>query len=128
MFEPPVKALDTIGCGDDILSQGTKVTRLDIGTRSGCLASADVTYLKRYTCHAYAVVIPQNLTEHALGTKLASYGVSVVRPIKVVGMKRNTGNTHMTDVTFEDGTVMTAKYVVGADGARSVVSPVFQIR
>ncbi|KAH0826179.1 hypothetical protein J3R83DRAFT_5611 [Lanmaoa asiatica] len=116
-----LEALDTIGCGDGIISQGTKTTKLEIGTRSGVLANPDVAYLKRYTRHAYAVVIPQNLTEHVLGTKLASLGVSVHRPLKVVGMKRNTENTQLTDVAFEDGRVITAKYVVGADGARSVV-------
>ena len=120
--EPFVKALDTIGCGDDIISQGTKLAGAEIGTRSGALASPDMAYLKRYTRHPYAVVIPQNLTEHVLGTKLASFGVSVHRPLKVVGMKRNAENTQLTDVAFEDGRVVTAKYVVGADGARSVVS------
>ena len=117
-----LKALDTIGCGDDIVSQGTKATKVEIGTRSGVLANPDVAYLKRYTRHPYTVVIPQNLTEHVLGTKLASFGVSVHRPLKVVGMKRNTENAQLTDVAFEDGRVITAKYVVGADGARSVVS------
>ncbi|KAF8547727.1 hypothetical protein OG21DRAFT_1449962, partial [Imleria badia] len=116
-----LEALDTIGCGDDIISQGTKVTNVEIGTRSGGLASPDIAYLKQYTRHPYAIVIPQNLTENALGTKLASFGVPVHRPLKVVGMKRNTENAQLTDVTFEDGRVVTAKYVVGADGARSVV-------
>ena len=104
------------------------MTNADIGTRSGVLASPDIAYLKQYTRHPYAVVIPQNLTEHALGTKLASFGVSVHRPLKVVGMKRNAENGQLTDVAFEDGRVITAKYVVGADGARSVVSPLFLIQ
>ncbi|KAF8125787.1 hypothetical protein EV363DRAFT_1269445 [Boletus edulis] len=116
-----LEALDTIGCGDDIISQGTKATKPQVGTRSGSLAGPNMAYLKRYTRHPYALVIPQNLTEHVLGTKLASFGVSVHRPLKVVGMKRNTENTQLTDVTFEDGRVVTTKYVVGADGARSVV-------
>ena len=104
------------------------MTNADIGTRSGVLASPDISHLKQYTRHPYAIIIPQNLTEHVLGTKLASFGVSVHRPIKMVGMKRNTKNARLTDVAFEDGQVITAKYVVGADGARSVVSPPFLIR
>ncbi|KAF9240226.1 FAD/NAD(P)-binding domain-containing protein [Melanogaster broomeanus] len=99
-----LEALDTIGCGDDIVSQGTK--------RWG---------LKRYTRHPYVLVVPQNLTEHVLGKKLAGSGVTVHRPVKVVGLKRNEANSQLSDVTFEDGKVITAKYVIGADGARSVV-------
>ena len=104
------------------MSQGIKAQRAQIGTRSGVLACADLASLKRYTSRPYAVVIPQSLTEHVLGTKLASLGVSVHRPLRVVGLTRNTKNTQLTDVAFEDGRVITAKYVVGADGARSVVS------
>lgn len=120
-----VKALDTIGCGDDIVSQGTKAMKMEIGTRSGGLAKPDITYLQRYTRHPYAVIIPQNLTEHVLVSKLASLGVSVHRPLRVISMKRNAENAQLTDVAFEDGRVITAKYVIGADGARSVVSCFF---
>ncbi|KAG8214357.1 hypothetical protein J3R82DRAFT_9346 [Butyriboletus roseoflavus] len=116
-----LETLDTIGCGDDIVSQGIKTQKPQVGTRSGVLACADLAFLKRYTRHPYALIIPQNLTEHVLGTKLASLGVSVHRPLRVVGMKRNMENAQLTDVAFEDGSVITAKYVVGADGARSVV-------
>ncbi|KAF9240227.1 FAD/NAD(P)-binding domain-containing protein [Melanogaster broomeanus] len=97
-----LEALDTIGCGDDIVSQGTKVTRIAIGTRSEDLVKPSVEGLKRYTRHPYVLVVPQNLTEHVLGEKLATSGVTVHRPLKVAK-------------------VITAKYVVGADGARSVV-------
>lgn len=100
-----------------------KTTKLEISTRASALVYPDISTLKRYTRYPYAVVIPQNLTEHVLVTKLASFGVSVQRPLKVVGMNRNTENALLTDVVFEDGRVISAKYVIGADGARSVVSP-----
>jgi 2-polyprenyl-6-methoxyphenol hydroxylase-like FAD-dependent oxidoreductase len=40
----------------------------------------------------------------------------------VVGLASNAENPQYGNVTFEDGKVITAKYVIGADGARSAVS------
>lgn len=54
--------------------------------------------------------------------ELQSVGVQVQRPHKVVEMKRNEKDPRITDVSFEDGQVVRARYIVGADGARSVVS------
>ena len=100
-----------------------KTTGLQIGTRSSALIHSYTSTLKRYTRYPYVVIIPQNLTEHVLVTKLASFGVSVQRPLRVIGMNRNAENALLTDVMFEDGRVISAKYVIGADGVRSVVSP-----
>jgi 2-polyprenyl-6-methoxyphenol hydroxylase-like FAD-dependent oxidoreductase len=118
-----MQALDTIDCGDDLVSQGTKSSRFAIGSRSEALFKLYMGGLGSYTRHPYALVVPQNITEHVLGAKLAGLGVIVHRPLKVVGLKRNEENSHLSDVTFEDGRVISAKYVVGADGARSVVRP-----
>ncbi|KAG8214361.1 hypothetical protein J3R82DRAFT_9350 [Butyriboletus roseoflavus] len=114
-------ALDTIGCVDDIVSQGIKNTSFSVGSRSTKLIAADLKSLKSHTQHPYVLVISQNVTERALEKKLASSGVIVHRPLKVVGLRRNADNPRLSDVTFEDGRVIMAKYVIGADGARSSV-------
>jgi 2-polyprenyl-6-methoxyphenol hydroxylase-like FAD-dependent oxidoreductase len=61
------------------------------------------------------------VTELVLGQKLQSLGVRVQRPYRVVGMKENKNDPRIADVTFEDGQVIRARYVIGADGARSLV-------
>jgi 2-polyprenyl-6-methoxyphenol hydroxylase-like FAD-dependent oxidoreductase len=61
------------------------------------------------------------VTELVLGQKLQSLGVRVQRPHRVVGMKENENDPRIADVTFEDGQVIRARYVIGADGARSLV-------
>ena len=96
---------------------------LNIGTRSTKLISPRFDSLKSYTRHPYSLAITQNVTEHVLEKKLASFGVIVHRPLKVVGLTRNAANPQLSDVTFEDGRVITTEYVIGADGARSVVRP-----
>ena len=105
------------------MSKGTKSTAFSVGTRSARLMSPHIDSLKSYTRHPYVLVVPQSITERTLGTKLASFGVTVHRPLKVVGLKRNAENPQFSDVTFEGGNVITTKYVIGADGARSVASP-----
>jgi 2-polyprenyl-6-methoxyphenol hydroxylase-like FAD-dependent oxidoreductase len=61
------------------------------------------------------------VTELVLVQKLQSLGIEVQRPHKVVGMKQNKKNPRITDVSFEDGQVILARYIIGADGARSIV-------
>jgi len=63
------------------------------------------------------------VTELVLGQKLQSLGVQVERPHRVVGMKQNENDSRITDVSFEDGQVIRARYIIGADGARSIVRP-----
>jgi 2-polyprenyl-6-methoxyphenol hydroxylase-like FAD-dependent oxidoreductase len=115
------QALDTIGCGEEIVAKGTKRRTINIGNRSSHLVSADFSSLDKYTRHPYVLVIPQNVAEFILGEKVKGYGVTVHRPCKVTSLKRNETDDQLTDVTFENGHIITAKYVVGADGARSVV-------
>lgn len=117
--------MDTIGCGDDIVSQGIKCTSFNIETRSTTLISPRIESLTSYTRHPYVLVITQNLTERTLEKKLASFGVAVHRSLKVVGLSRNGEDPQLSNVTFEDGRVITTKYVIGADGARSVVRPFY---
>ena len=116
-----LQALDTIGCGDEITSKGAKLPCITQSTRTTTLTQVPFECLKQYTKHTYGLIIPQLLTEHALGQKLASFGVKVHRPYRVVGMKPNSDDVKLADVTFEDGQVITAKYIIAADGAHSTV-------
>lgn len=116
-----LEALDTIDCGEEIVAKGTKTRIVKFGNRSSPLVTTDLTSLDKHTRHPYALIIPQNLTEHILGEKFKAYGGIVHRPCKVASLRRNENDDRLTDVTFEDGKIITAKYVVGADGARSVV-------
>jgi len=97
------------------------VSTIRVGTRTDVLMMPQFDHLKPYTRHPYGLILPQAFTEHILGEKLASSGVTVHRPCRVVGMKANSDDVKLADVTFEDGQVITAKYIVAADGAHSTV-------
>ncbi|KAG9316021.1 hypothetical protein JVU11DRAFT_3683 [Chiua virens] len=116
-----LEALDTIGCVDDLISHGIKGTPLVLGSRSRRLLRPDFDWLRSYTRHPYTLGITQNVTEHVLVKKLASHGVIVHRPLKLIGIKRNADNPRLSDAMLEDGRVITTKYVIGADGAHSTV-------
>ncbi|KAG6333152.1 hypothetical protein ID866_5934 [Astraeus odoratus] len=121
-------ALDTVGCGDELVSNGTKLSQATLGSRTSAHVGAQFDYLEPYTRHPYALIIPQTFTEHILEKKLASLRVTVHRPYRVVGMKPSAKDANLAEVTFDGGHVMTARYIIGADGACSVIRSIAGIR
>lgn len=91
-------------------------------TRVSELVRIQFDALSPYTRHPYALVIPQTFTEGVLGEKLASVGVTVYRPLKVVDVKVNADDGNLADVVFDDGQVITTRYIIAADGAHSTVN------
>ncbi|KAG2076301.1 FAD/NAD(P)-binding domain-containing protein [Suillus decipiens] len=108
-----VEALASIDAADGLLSQAIKGKSMRITSRSSEIFDAKFFPLKKHSAHPYALYIPQIVTELVLEQKLQSLGV--------VGMKQSEKNSRITDVAFEDGQVIRARYIIGADGARSIV-------
>lgn len=67
------------------------------------------------------IAIPQHITEQIIGETVADRGISVFRPHKVVDLKPNASDPKFTDVTFDNGHILRARCVVGADGSHSIV-------
>ncbi|KAG1887608.1 hypothetical protein F4604DRAFT_1173801 [Suillus subluteus] len=116
-----VEALASIDAADGLLSRAIKGKSVRITSRSSQIFEVKFDPLKKHSVHPYALYIPQNVTELVLGQKLQSLGVQVHRPHRVVGMKQNEKDSRITDVSFEDGQVIRARYIIGADGARSII-------
>ena len=119
-----VQALETIDCAERVVKEGTRVkwTTIWPGRGEGPINIASFSPLSKYTKYNYVLGIAQHVAEKVIGTVLEEQGIKVYRPHKVTDMKPNVEDPRFTDVTFDDGHVLRARAVVGADGSRSTVS------
>ncbi|KAI0341695.1 FAD/NAD(P)-binding domain-containing protein [Trametopsis cervina] len=120
-------ALDEIGCADAIVAEGIKTSggKLWDGHRLHRAAYFDV--LAPYTRFAFTLLVPQQVTERVLRKYAEDRQILVHRPCRVINMQVNQDNPEVTNVIFEDGHVLQAKYVVGADGTRSTIRQIVGI-
>ncbi|KAG6849580.1 hypothetical protein H0H93_007283 [Arthromyces matolae] len=114
-----LEALDSIGCADILVSAGIKGTGMQVSDRTSPFMKAEFSSLTSYTKYPFVLIVSQNTTERLLEAHLKELGVDVRRPEKAIGLKSN-GSAGLV-VTFESGMTVTAQYVLGADGARSVI-------
>ncbi|KAJ7628812.1 hypothetical protein FB45DRAFT_44784 [Roridomyces roridus] len=116
-----LEALDTVGCMDKLLKIGDQNNHFGVRDESSYLFSADFSLLAPYTKFPFGLVLPQTSTEGAMLEAMKERGIHVLRPYKAVSLKPSAENEGVIDVEFESGEVVQAKYVIGADGAHSVV-------
>ncbi|KAG6866908.1 hypothetical protein C0991_003823 [Blastosporella zonata] len=114
-----LEALDSIGCAEALIALGIKGTGMQVSDRSTPFMRTEFASLSSYTKFPFVLLISQSTTEQVLEAHLKELGISVTRPEKAIGLKSNDDGD--LDVTFESGKVITAQYVLGADGARSVI-------
>ena len=100
---------------------------MNIRTRTATVFQLDFERLTKYTKFPYGLVIPQSMTERVLEDRLVSLGGRVYRPHTVVGMSTDRDDNSLVAVSFQDGQTIKAKYVVGADGARSTVRSLYSL-
>ncbi|KAJ7653036.1 hypothetical protein B0H17DRAFT_397429 [Mycena rosella] len=116
-----LEALDTIGCLEKLMALGEKAERISIHDGSSYVLSADFALLSSYTKFPFGLLLPQSSTEAVMLKTLDQLGIKVLRPFKVVSLASSQNKDHHIDVRFESGEIVQAKYVIGADGAHSVV-------
>lgn len=121
-YHIPQQALDLIGCADAMVERGIKVTTMNYYDRSfNLLVGVDFNGIIGKTSFPFVLLLPQHITEDILIQKLANVGVPIFRPHKAVGMRKNSKDSQLVDVSFDNGQSITAQYVVGADGSKSAV-------
>ncbi|KIP09123.1 hypothetical protein PHLGIDRAFT_116686 [Phlebiopsis gigantea 11061_1 CR5-6] len=117
------EALDRVapGCADQIVARGNKSSAGRVWDGYNFIKFANFDVLKGHTKYPFILFTPQTVVERILGDRAQEEGIQVCRPHKVVNLAPNADDSNITDVFFEDGRVVQARCVVGADGTKSIV-------
>lgn len=122
-FHPPtLDILDQLGIGEEFLRMGLKAPTLQYRERSGCIAEFDFSLLRDATKHPYRLQCEQFKLNHLLMRNLRSMPagricfrhkvMSVTQTKDTVSVQLEACGTHKA---------FTGRYLVAADGARSIV-------
>ncbi|WP_433499271.1 FAD-dependent oxidoreductase [Sphaerimonospora sp. CA-214678] len=111
-----LEVLEPLGVSERLVAQGLHAPRFTIRDRNGILVSVRFDTLP--TPYPYSLMISQAATERELLRRLVELGGHVARPSTLVKLDQDgDGVTAM----FDDGSEISAKYLVGADGMHSTV-------
>jgi 2-polyprenyl-6-methoxyphenol hydroxylase-like FAD-dependent oxidoreductase len=99
-----------------LVKEGVQAPRFTIRDGSRTLIPVDFSALP--TDYAYSLMVPQATTERLLLDRLTELGGTVIRPKRLASVRQDADGV---TATFDDGDVIRARYVVGADGIHSTV-------
>jgi 2-polyprenyl-6-methoxyphenol hydroxylase-like FAD-dependent oxidoreductase len=111
-----LEVLEDLDLARRLVKEGVEAPRFTIRDRGRTLIPIDFSELP--TEYPYSLMVPQSTTERLLLARLEELGGSVQRPRSVTAIAQDPDGV---TATFEDGDVVRARYVVGADGIRSIV-------
>ncbi|PCH38234.1 FAD/NAD(P)-binding domain-containing protein [Wolfiporia cocos MD-104 SS10] len=116
-----LEALDKIECARPLVQAGINATTIGYWDAGSFVQTGSFDKLASYTSFPMILLISQSVTERVLEEQLKHAGVTVIRPCTTTDMKANEHDSHISGVYFENGQIVHARCVIGADGARSTV-------
>jgi 2-polyprenyl-6-methoxyphenol hydroxylase-like FAD-dependent oxidoreductase len=111
-----LEVLDELDVSRRLVKEGVQAPRFTIRDGRRTLIPVDFSVLP--TDYPYSLMVPQATTERLLLDRLTELGGSVIRPKALASVAQDADGV---TATFEDGDVIRARYVVGADGIHSTV-------
>jgi len=111
-----LEVLEDLDVARRLVKEGIQAPRFSIRDRARTLIPIDFSELP--TDYPYSLMVPQATTERLLLDRLTELGGTVIRPKTLTAVMQDADGV---TATFDDGDVIRARYVVGADGIHSTV-------
>jgi 2-polyprenyl-6-methoxyphenol hydroxylase-like FAD-dependent oxidoreductase len=111
-----LEVLEGLDVARRLVKEGIEAPRFSI--RDGARTLIPIDFGSLPTEYPYSLMVPQSTTERVLLDRLVELGGSVVRPKVLTTIDQDAEGV---TATFDDGGVIRARYVVGADGLHSTV-------
>lgn len=117
-----LEVLASLGLDGELFKHGVVTTEIELfvsGSRIGTV-NYDAAHAPD-TPYQFILMIPQSATEQVLLDALATVGLQVERGIEVTGFEQETSGVRIDAQRAGQPMTFAADYVIGADGAHSVV-------
>lgn len=111
-----LEVLEDLDVSRRLVKQGVHAPRFSIRDRARTLIPIDFSVLP--SAYPYTLLVPQSTTEQVLLDRLVELGGTVIRPKTLTSVTQDADGV---TTVFDDGDVLRARYVVGADGIHSTV-------
>ncbi|WP_101952065.1 FAD-dependent oxidoreductase [Mycobacterium sp. 3519A] len=111
-----LEVLDDLDVSRRLVKEGIQAPRFTIRDGRRTLIPVDFSGLP--TEYPYSLMVPQSTTERLLLDRLTELGGTVIRPKTLTAVTQDADGV---SATFDDGEVIRARYLVGADGIHSIV-------
>jgi 2-polyprenyl-6-methoxyphenol hydroxylase-like FAD-dependent oxidoreductase len=111
-----LEVLEYLDVSRRLVKDGIQAPRFTIRDGGRTLIPVDFSALP--TNYPYSLMVPQATTERLLLERLTELGGAVLRPKTLTSVTQDADGA---TATFDDGEVIRARYVVGADGIHSTV-------
>ena len=111
-----LEVLEGLDVARRLVKEGIQAPVFTIRDRQRTLIEIDFSGLP--TAYPYSLMVPQSTTEKLLLDRLVELGGTVMRPKTLTSLAQDADGV---TATFDDGDVIRARYLVGADGMHSTV-------
>ncbi|MFB6451285.1 FAD-dependent oxidoreductase [Bradyrhizobium tunisiense] len=112
-------SLAALGVADELVARGLKVGNFTVRDRDKALVRLRFDALP--SGHPYLLMLPQNTTEQILASRITALGGVIHRGVTAACIQQDGAGARCTVNSPDGEQVISARYVVGADGMHSVV-------